>query len=370
MIDVKRITEDFIQFTAFDSVSFSERKTADRILERLRSMGFEAEEDAAGQAYSGNAGNIYGFLKGTFSGEPLLFSAHMDVVQPGTGKKAIVHDDGKITSGGDTVLGSDDICGIVEILHGIEHVLQEGIPHRDIEVLFSIGEEVYCKGAALFDYSKIRAKEAYVLDMSGTIGTAAIQAPSIISFRIEMKGKAAHAGFEPEKGIHAIAAMSDFIGKIKQGHIDKDTTLNIGTVSGGTATNIVPESCVCTGEIRSYSHDRALRCIEDLKNALNKNAGETGTTFTLDTEIHIQTYRIEENEEVVKRFRKACGVLGLEGKTIRTFGGSDNNCFVLNGIRGIVLSCGMNQVHSVKEYTTVEDLEKGAGLVAQLIRSL
>lgn len=370
MIDRNRITEEFLRFTAFDSVSFSERKTADRLLERLRTMGFEAEEDNVGQEYSGNAGNIYGFLKGTLPGAPILLSAHMDVVPPGTGKKAIVHEDGKITSDGNTVLGADDICGIVEILHGIEHVLQEGLPHRDIEVLFSIGEEVYCKGAARFDYSKIRAKEAYVLDMSGSIGTAAVQAPSIISFRIAVQGKAAHAGFEPEKGVHAIAAMSRFIGEIEQGHLDKDTTLNIGTVSGGTATNIVPETCVCTGEIRSYSHDRALQCIEEMRTALEKNAGETGTTFQLETEIHIQAYRIDASDEVVKRFRRACEKLGMEGKTVSTFGGSDNNCLVRNGLHGIVLSCGMNQVHSVKEYTTTEDLEKGAELVALMIQSL
>lgn len=369
MMYTNRIMEEFMLFTSFDSVSFSERKTADHILERLKSMGFETKEDDAGQIYSGNAGNLYGFLKGTLPGTPVLLSAHMDVVCPGKGKKAIVHEDGKITSGGDTVLGSDDICGIVEILHGIEYVLQKGLPHRDIEVLFSIGEEVYCKGTAVFDYSKIRAKEAYVLDLSGAVGTAAIQAPSIISFEIEIKGKAAHAGFEPESGIHAISAMSEFIMEIRQGHIDKDTTLNIGTVSGGTASNIVPEGCLCTGEIRSYRHDRALQCLEELKDILEKTAAKTGTEYTMRSEVHIQAYKIEDNAEVLRIFKEACAELGISGKIVSTFGGSDNNNLVLNGIQGIVLSCGMNKVHSLEEYTTIEDLEKGAELVSHIICS-
>jgi tripeptide aminopeptidase len=52
-----------------------------------------------------------------------------------------------------------------------------------------------------------------------------------------------------------------------------------------------------------------------------------------------------------------------------TLGGSDNNHFVRNGIRGIVVACGMNEVHTTKEYTTVDQLEKSASLALSLITS-
>ena len=52
-----------------------------------------------------------------------------------------------------------------------------------------------------------------------------------------------------------------------------------------------------------------------------------------------------------------------------TYGGSDNHNFVKNGIHGIVLSCGMQEVHSVREYIAIEDLIKGAQLVAELIKA-
>lgn len=45
---------------------------------------------------------------------------------------------------------------------------------------------------------------------------------------------------------------------MKQGRVDEETTLNIGTIDGGTGANIVPGECVCTGEVRSYSHTKAL----------------------------------------------------------------------------------------------------------------
>lgn len=232
-INEQRIRDEFAELVEIDSLSFAERDMADCLKKKLLSMGFSVEEDNAGSHYNGNAGNVYGYLKGTLPGEPILLSAHMDVVEPGIGRQAVFSGDGRITSAGDTVLGADDVAGIVEILEGIRAVLEAGLPHRDIEVLFPIAEELYIKGTNVFDFEKIRARDAYVLDLSGKIGTAALQAPSIISFQVTVRGKAAHAGFEPEKGIHAVALMSKAIGKIKQGHIDEKTTFNIGTVMGG-----------------------------------------------------------------------------------------------------------------------------------------
>lgn len=76
------------------------------------------------------------------------------------------------------------------------------------------------------------------------MGTAARRAPSIISVRAEIKGKAAHAGFEPENGIHAIFAAANAVSRLCMGHVDEETTFNIGTIQGGTVTNIV-RTAVC-----------------------------------------------------------------------------------------------------------------------------
>ena len=67
------LLEEFAGFTEIDSVSFGERRMADLLKEKLRALGFETEEDDAGSHYGGNAGNVYGFLKGSLSGEPVLF---------------------------------------------------------------------------------------------------------------------------------------------------------------------------------------------------------------------------------------------------------------------------------------------------------
>lgn len=366
-VDINHIQREFEELTAIDSVSRSERQMADKMKELLQDIGFTVVEDEAGDVIGGDAGNLYGFLRGRLPGPPILLAAHMDTVRPGHHKQAVDDGKGRITSTGDTVLGADDVAGIVEILEGIRSVRRRRLPHRDIEVIFSVAEESYCKGAGVLDYSRIHAKDAYVLDMSGPVGSAAIQAPSIVSFQVTLEGKAAHAGFEPEKGIHAIALMSQAISQIRQGHLDEETTLNIGTISGGSATNIVPERCVCRGEVRSYNHQKALQAVDTVNTAFAEAVEGTQADYQIQVDIHLEAYEVRKNDPVVLRFQRACERLGLPGNLVSTFGGSDNNQFVRHGLRGIVLSCGMYNVHSVHEYTTLEDLAAGARLVAELV---
>ncbi|MCD8123442.1 MAG: M20/M25/M40 family metallo-hydrolase, partial [Lachnospiraceae bacterium] len=160
-----RIYREFKELTGLDSVSFSERLMADALTAKLRTLGFEVWEDRAGEQIRGTAGNLYGFLKGQLPGPPILLSAHMDTVTPGIGKQAVLREDGQITSAGETVLGADDVCGLVEILEGVRRVQERGIPHRDVEVLFTVAEEAYGQGSSAFDFGRILEREAYVFDL-------------------------------------------------------------------------------------------------------------------------------------------------------------------------------------------------------------
>lgn len=367
MIDKKRLTEKFCQLVAIDSPSFSEREMADELTRTLSELGFSVQEDKAGDYYGGNSGNIYGFLPGTIEGPPLLFSAHMDTVEPAKGKKAVVEEGGKITSQGDTVLGADDLSGIVCILEAITVIKEQDLPHRSIEVLFPIAEEVYIRGSEVFDYSIIKSKEAYVLDLSGPVGTAALKAPTLLSFEAKIFGKASHAGFSPESGIHAIAAAADFITKIRQGRIDDNTTVNMGLIEGGTARNIVPDLCILKGEVRSLDHRKASDEIQRIESILKETVTSYGADCKFETSLGCLAYNIDPNHPVVRQFKEVCQELGYETSFIDTFGGSDNNNFVRNGITGIVIASGMNQVHSCQEYTHVDELFRCSGIMIKLM---
>ena len=132
MVNKIRLKEEFCNLVSIDSVSFGEREMAEVLKNKLLELGFDVIEDQAGEIYQGNAGNIFASLKGDLPGDPILLSSHMDTVNQGLHKKAIVHEDGLITSDGTTVLGADDLSGIVSILEAIRTIIELEIPHRSI----------------------------------------------------------------------------------------------------------------------------------------------------------------------------------------------------------------------------------------------
>ena len=361
MIDTKRLVSEFCELVSIDSISFQERKMINVLKQKLEELHGEVQEDSHG--------NLYAFFKGELSGNPLLFSAHMDTVGPGRSKEAVVLDNGMIVSKGDTVLGADDMAGVVAILEGIKTLKENHIPHRDIEVLFFVSEEAYIQGSQSFDYTIVKAKDAYVLDLSGAIGTASLQEPTLISFQIEVIGKASHAGFAPEAGVSAIAVASQVITKLELGRIDEETTVNIGKIQGGLATNIIPENVKIEGEIRSYDHDKALETLNQICEIFKKTTQTYEAKARQTYQIHLHAYQVSEDERVVQRFLKVCQNLEIPSVLTKTFGGSDNNSFLLNGIRGIVLACGMHNVHTTNEYTTIDDLLKSTTIVMKLMQS-
>ena len=368
-MDRERMIQEFCRLVSIDSPSFGEREMADYLIGVFAENQIILEEDKAGSCYGGNSGNLYGYWKGTCEGAPILFSMHMDTVEPAKGKKAIVQEDGKITSGGTTVLGADDLAAIAEVIEAVRSITEQNIPHRDVEFLISIAEEQHLRGSQVFDFSRIRAKESYVLDKTGQIGTAAVEAPSLATFEAVVQGKAAHAGFAPEDGVHAILIASKAISRIPMGHVGTEMTVNIGSIQSEFATNIVPPVCKVKGEVRSFSHEAVLNQLVDIRNIFEEEAGKLGGVVEYQEEILFQAYVTPEDAAVVRRYENVCHTLKIEPVLERTFGGSDQNHLCTNGIRGMVLASAMQQAHSSSEYTTVNDMEKVTKIVMGLMQT-
>ena len=376
-VNKDRILEEFFKLTSFDAPSYQEEEIANYLKEKLESLGLSVEEDDAKRklleedaSRTKTASNLYAYLKGT--GDPILFSSHMDTVNPGTGKKAILHDDGRITSAGNTVLGADDVSGLVSIIEALTVIKEKKLPHPDLEILFTVAEEPYCSGSRFLDYKKIKAREGYVLDLTGPVGTAATAAPSILSLKIGVKGRAAHAGFNPEKGINALSIAADALANVRTGRVYENLTVNFGTISGGSGRNIVPEEIWIEGEIRCLEHERALCEADLIREIFEKAAKKYGGTIEFGLTEHIRSYGISKRKNVVKRFLAAAKeVTTLEHpETITTYGGSDANRLNEGGVDTIVVANAMENSHGTDEYTTVAELTRSAELTLRLMTSL
>ena len=369
MVNSSRLVQTFTDLVAIDSPSFGERAVCDHLTTILRhQLGLNPVEDGAASLVGGNCGNLYTYVEGKLPLPPILFSAHMDTVEPSCGKKAIVHPDGTITSEQKTVLGADDFAGIAAILEALFCLKEQNLLHRPVEILFTIAEEPYNVGIHYVDAALLRSKEAYVFDLTGPIGTAAYQAPTMLTFTAIFHGRPAHAGFEPEKGIHAIKAAAHAIERIPCWRID-GATINIGTIEGGRAGNIIPEFCPLKGEIRSHDHQRALDALAQIKEQLNSSATVFGADVKVEDALHCMAYQTPLNHPVVRRFQSACQTLSLTPELISTFGGSDNNQLSQYGLHGLVVANAMQNCHSLQEYTTINDLTKAAELALKLMLS-
>jgi tripeptide aminopeptidase len=295
----------------------------------------------------------------------------MDTVSPGTGKKVIVHDDGKITSDGTTVLGADDRAALAVIYEAYRELNESKEDHPPIELLFTPCEEVYTVGAAAFDYSMVKSRIAFIPDCSGDYGVYSSQEPTLIYFEITIDGKAAHAGFEPENGINSIAIAASAISRIKQGWTDDHTTLNFGSIDGGTVSNTVPARVLIKGEIRSAVHEDALKTWEKIKEIFLKETDKTGGKVSFVQDTRLIAYQKQEgvsDETALERYRRALNKQGEKPISKKSFGGSDANVLIRNSIDALCIFNAMHDIHTTGEYTTVFELIKAKELIKLLMR--
>ena len=357
----------FRRLVACDSPSYGENAVRDAVLKELAGMGVSAEEDDAAGKIGGSCGNLYAFIDGNHDLEPVLFSSHLDTVEPSRGKTAVLHDDGVITSDGGTVLGADDVGGLASILCALKQIIESGEDHRPVELVFDVCEERYCVGVQKFDFPRIRSKEVYVLDLDGPVGRAAVEAPSIIQWKAEFNGRPAHAGFSPEEGLHAIKAAAEAVGEVECGRIG-GLTVNVGTISGGIADNIVPGSCTVTGEIRGFEDASVTAKADEIGRIMTSAAERRGMTCAYSYDVICRAFHTDVSSGVCRRYEEACRAVGAEAEFIRTYGASTNNHWALHGLSGIVISCAMNNCHSVKEWSSVNELKRSCAIVRELMK--
>ncbi len=368
----ERLIAGFLELVSIDSPTNGEREIADLLKIKLQELGFnDITEDNAGVALGGNAGNIFAFLPSNAPNAhelpTIMLSAHMDCVSPCHGVKAQIHD-GVITSKGDTVLGSDDKSGIIAILEGIKRLKEENSPFCNVQVIFTVAEENGVNGSRNMDKSKIKADFGYVLDSGGAPGKIVYSAPGINRFNIKIKGKAAHAGVAPESGINAIIVAANALKQFPQGRIDAESTANVGSIKGGSVTNIVADFAEITCEARSLEAKTLERITQDIVNAFENAAKESQAQVDIEIKKSYGSYKLEHDAKVIQLAKQAAENIGLTVNIASTGGGSDANNFNDFGLPTVPLGTGMSKVHTTEEFITVEHLEQTCELVVEILK--
>ena len=358
MIRRERLVKTFQDIVQIDSPSGEEEAMAVDMVRRLRALGMSVARDDYGNVIASNGGK-----------NPLLLSCHLDTVEPGRGIKPSIAGD-RIVSDGATILGGDAKAGVAAILEALESVQEDGAAYAAFEVAFTREEETGLTGAQKLDYSMIESEEAIVFDGEGPVSRITSGAPTYIGFEVEITGRSAHAGVEPEKGLSAIRVAAELVSGLPHGKLDAETTFNVGSIEGGSTRNTVPETARIVGEFRSHN----IEAIDGVRQQVAQAVDQVRKRYpdaVIDDNLHtdFEAYALTDQDPSVQRAVKALTALGLTPQMGPSGGGTDGNIFRKRGMKSVVVGMADNGMHTVREFVNIPDLADTAHFCETLIRA-
>jgi tripeptide aminopeptidase len=356
----------FVELARVPSPSGQERAVADRVVQYLRDLALQVDEDDAGTRIDSTIGNLLCRIEPNVEGTPLFLCAHLDTVPP-EGSLEPVMDDGFVRNAGGTILGADNKAAVAAMLEATRRILVENRPHGGVELLFTPKEEVGLRGAAAFDHKRLHARLGYVYDHAGPIGEVILGAPYQCKIDATFHGRAAHSGMYPEEGRSAIAAAARAVSDLRLGRLDEETTANVGEIRGGTARNIVPEHCSFLAEARCHDEAKLGTLVQEMLETITFAAqlGECDVETQVDPSA--RGYRFRRDDEPVRLAAAALERTGVQPTYGLSGGGADANVFNERGLQCVNLANGMVDIHTPDERIAVSDLERMVDVTLALV---
>lgn len=365
-VDLTRASALVTRLCAIPSPSRDEGAVADVVRGLMRDLGAELSEDDAADALPAGCGNIVARFPATAPGTAIALCAHLDTV-PNRGPIDVVVRDGHLTNANDDILGGDNKAAVGAVIEAVRRIVEEGRPHAGIELVFTPCEEIGLRGAAHFDPARLVADMVFVFDHTGPVGGIVTRAPTLQRIDARFVGRTAHAGIRPEAGRSAIVAAARALSRMALGRIDEVTTSNVGTIAGGTATNVVAEECSLTLEARSQDESTLAQHVMTILDALTWAATEAEVDLETRVVTEFTGYRIASSDPALALARRALEACGLTPETVSTGGGADTNAFIRNGLRSINLCNDMIDVHTGSERIAIASIERTVDVSLALV---
>lgn len=308
---------------------------------------------------------------GASGGKPVLLLGHYDTVYPmGTlGKMPCRMEGDKLTGPG--VL--DMKSGIALMLGAIAALRDwRGELPSPVSVLLVSDEEVGSDSSrAITESLAKKAGAVLVLEPSyGFEGAVKTARKGVGDYKIKVTGRSSHAGLDFQKGVNAILELARQIDKVSRfTDLKKGLTVNVGIVSGGSRTNVVPAEAVAEVDVR-------IARMKDAAGIDKKMHGLRPVNRKCKLEISggINRLPMERTAGVAALYAKAVEIardLGWKLGEAAVGGGSDGNFTAGMGIPTLDGLGGVGDgAHAVHEHILISKLPRRAALLAGLIESV
>ncbi len=258
-------------------------------------------------------------------------------------------------------------AGIVQLVEAIA-TLDDA---DGVDVVLVADEEVGSRTSrALVERVAKGARAALVLEPCAPGGALKTARKGTGDYTVRVRGRAAHAGNEPEKGANALVALAEVV--LAAGGLarpERGTTVTPTLASAGTAINVVPAEASAHLDVRATTSEEAARLDRELR-ALA--ATVPGTAVLVDGGWNRPPMPASASADLFARAQACAARLGLGLLTgMAVGGGSDGNFTAaigvptLDGLGGV--GAGM---HAEDEHVLVRAMPERAALLAELIEEV
>lgn len=300
----------------------------------------------------------------------ILLLAHMDTVFPkGTVEKRPFSKDEHRAFGPGVI---DMKASHVQLYFAIHELMaQQNDAYKNIEILLNSDEEIGSKASRSFiEKHAMGKKAAFVLEPARADGSLVSERKGTGNYLLEIHGKAAHAGIEPENGRSAIEVLGHKIVKLHAlSNLTEGIHVNVGTINGGTSTNTVAAFASATIDVRISREEQAVEIEQAVKDICSTSEIE-GVTLTLTGGInrHPMVFT-KDTEKIIHLIEQEGKELGITITHVATGGGSDAS---LVSILGIPTIDGLGPVggkpHSEDEYLEIASLSERTVLLTKILK--
>lgn len=302
--------------------------------------------------------------------DPILVLGHLDTVHPaGTLERCPcqvsqdkVHGPGVYDMKGGLAVAATALAVLAE---------QGCRPRSGITFMATCDEEIGSPDSRPRIEAEARSsKAALVLEPSVPGGAAKTRRKGVADYVLEVSGRSAHAGIEPEKGASAVREAARQVARIYElAAPEAGTTVNVGTISGGTAGNVVAAQARCSIDVRFWQTSEGQRVDAGLR-----SLAPVDDRCALQLQGGVNRGALERTPESAQLFEKAQRVaeqIGFRLDEGKTGGASDGNftsaagCPTLDG-----LGPDGAGAHTLYEHVLLADLPKRIRLLAALFQVL
>ncbi|MGN0723888.1 MAG: peptidase T [Treponema sp.] len=271
-----------------------------------------------------------------------------------------------ITTDGTTLLGADDKAGVAEIITAVEFLIQNKIPHGDIEILFSPDEETG-HGMDFVPLNLLKSKHAYTVD-GGSQGELETECFNASSATVTFFGKSTHTGTaRKQKMINAVMMASKFLENLPHTEFPETTDGYEGFFAPIEISGSVEKAQVYI-LLRDFEESGIEKRIFQIKKIAESVEFATGGKVSVQIKEQYKNMKnaLEKSPETVELLKKAYENAGITPDFIPIRGGTDGSKLSEMGIPTPNIFTGGHNFHSRFEWASLNQMTQAVNVLINL----